>query len=80
MTETRRAAAQDGQMQTRTRKAIGCFVLLAYMAVYAIAAATLGAMLMPMLPWWAELIFYAVAGIIWIFPLRPLFFWMNRSS
>ncbi len=61
----------------RTRKGIGCFVLLAYLGVYAILAAGLGAMLIPILPWWAELIYYAVAGIVWVLPLKPLFGWMN---
>ncbi|MBC7769638.1 MAG: DUF2842 domain-containing protein [Phycisphaerales bacterium] len=67
-------------MDVRARKAIGCAGLLAYIALYAIAAATLGAYLLPILPFWAELIFYAVAGIIWIFPLKPLFAWINRGA
>jgi hypothetical protein len=67
-------------MNMRTRKALGCFVLLGYLAVYALIAATAGAYLLPLLPVWAELIFYAVAGVIWIFPLKPLFGWMNRGA
>ncbi len=67
-------------METRTRKAIGCFVLLAYLAAYALLAASLGAALASALPAWGELAYYAVAGIIWILPLRPLFRWMNRSA
>jgi hypothetical protein len=50
------------------------------MAVYAVLAATLGAYLLPILPFWGELVFYAFAGIIWIFPLKPLFGWMNRGA
>ncbi len=67
-------------MDMRTRKALGCFALLAYMAVYAAIAATIGAALAPLVPIWAQLVFYAVAGVIWIFPLKPLFGWMNRGS
>jgi predicted membrane channel-forming protein YqfA (hemolysin III family) len=66
-------------MDTRTRKAIGCFGLLAYLAIYALLAASLGAALASLLPTWAELIYYAIAGVVWIFPLRPLFRWMNRA-
>ena len=66
-------------MNARTRKAIGCFALLAYLAVYAVLASSLAVMLAPRLPTWAELLFYAVAGVIWIFPLKPLFGWMNRG-
>ena len=67
-------------MEMRARKALGCFVLLAYIAVYAMVAASLGVALAPLIPTWAQLIFYAVAGIVWIFPLKPLFAWMNRGT
>lgn len=67
-------------MDTRTRKAVGCFALLAYLAVYAVLASSLAVALAPRLPTWAELLFYAVAGVIWIFPLRPLFRWMHRGA
>ena len=64
----------------RTRKALGCFVLLTYIAIYAMLAASLGVALAPLIPTWAQLIFYAIAGIVWIFPLEPLFAWMNRGA
>ena len=67
-------------MDTRSRKALGCAVLLIYLSAYAAAAATLGAALLPMLPAWGEFAYYAVAGLIWIVPLKPLFAWLNRSG
>jgi hypothetical protein len=67
-------------MNTQTRKAIGCFGLLAYMTLYAVLAASLGVALAPLLPTWAELVYYAIAGIVWIAPLKPLFAWMNRPQ
>ena len=67
-------------MNMRARKAVGCAGLLAYLAIYAGVAATLGAQLLPQLPFWGELLYYAVAGVIWIFPLKPLFAWMNRPD
>ncbi|MGE0595558.1 MAG: DUF2842 domain-containing protein [Hyphomonadaceae bacterium] len=66
-------------MDVRQRKALGCFALLAYLAIYTIAAATLGATVVTAWPAWAQLIFFLVAGLIWIAPLRPLFRWMNRG-
>ncbi len=65
-------------MDMRTRKALGCGVLLAYLTLYAAGAGMLGAWLLPQIPNWAALIYYVVAGIIWIFPLKPLMLWMNR--
>ncbi|MGE0530677.1 MAG: DUF2842 domain-containing protein [Hyphomonadaceae bacterium] len=66
-------------MKIRTRKALGCFILLAYIAIYTVLAASLGVALVPLIPTWSQLIFYAVAGIVWIFPLKPLFAWINRG-
>lgn len=66
-------------MKIRTRKALGCFILLAYIAIYTVLATSLGVALVPLIPTWAQLIFYAVAGIVWIFPLKPLFAWINRG-
>ena len=67
-------------MNTRSRKALGCFVLLAYLAVYAGVAGALGAMLTGKIPTWAQLAYFAAAGIVWIFPLKPLFAWMNKGG
>jgi hypothetical protein len=66
-------------MDARARKAAGCAVLLIYLAVYAVLAATLGAYLLPRLPFWGSLIFYVVAGVAWVAPLKPLFDWMKRQ-
>lgn len=63
----------------RTRKAAGCAVLLIYIGLYGIAAAALGAGISAVAPWWAQLIYFAIAGVIWILPLKPLFGWMNRG-
>lgn len=67
-------------MNTRTRKVIGCFALLVYMTAYAILAAGVGVALAPLLPTWAELVYYAFAGVVWVLPLKPLFAWMNRGG
>jgi Protein of unknown function (DUF2842) len=67
-------------MKSRTRKALGCAVLLAYLGLYTGLAASLGAALSPSLPGWADLLFYALAGAVWIAPLRPLFAWMNQGG
>jgi len=67
-------------MKARLRKAVGCAGLLTYVGVYAIAAASLGAALLSALPPWGQLVYYAVAGVVWILPLKPLFAWMNRGD
>jgi hypothetical protein len=32
------------------------------------------------LPWPAQALYYLVAGIAWVLPLRPLIRWMNRRA
>ena len=63
----------------RTRKAAGCAVLLLYIGVYAGIAAGIGATVAIRWPWWGQILYFAVAGVIWILPLKPLFGWMNRG-
>lgn len=67
-------------MQKRARKALGCLVLLAYLAIYAALAAALGGYLVQILTWWGQLIYFAAAGVLWVLPLKPLFGWMNRGG
>ena len=61
------------------RKPIAALILLAWMAVWIVGAVTLGGKIAGS-PRWMQLGFYVVAGIGWIFPLRPLFAWMNRGT
>ena len=67
-------------MNIRARKAVGCGALLAYLAIYAMGAATLGGMVTDHVPGLVLLCYYALAGIAWVFPLKPLFSWMNGAA
>lgn len=64
-------------MDVRQRKAVGCAALLFYLFGYIGIVAAIGAAALSALPSWAQLVFYAFAGIVWILPLKPLFAWMN---
>ena len=68
-------------MRRRTRKFFGTGAMLAFVAVYAIAA-MLVAQSEPVhrAPGWAQTIFYAVVGLCWILPLMPLIAWMERPD
>ena len=58
------------------RKALGSLVILAWLLAWIVGAATLGERL-GSAPWPVLALFYAVAGLAWVIPLRPLFRWMN---
>ena len=61
------------------RKPIAMLVMLAFMALWIWGAGTVGTHLTG-IPDWAQLVFYVVAGIGWILPLRPLLKWMNANE
>jgi hypothetical protein len=67
-------------MNSSARKGLVVIVMLVYLAAYVVAAATLGTWLLARVPPWGALIYFAVAGMVWILPLKPLFGWMNRGA
>lgn len=65
-------------MSATGRKITGMLGLIAGLALYALAASALmGAI--GRLPLLAEVIAYAVLGIAWIVPVKPLFIWMETG-
>lgn len=61
------------------RKPIASLVLLLFIAFWIWLAGTVGSAITDA-PQVLQLIFYIFAGIGWIFPLRPLFKWMNANE
>jgi hypothetical protein len=65
-------------MGPRTRKAVGSVAVLAFLCFWVWLALEL-AILVPDL-WWAQLLYFAVAGACWGVPLLPLFAWMQKKG
>jgi len=61
------------------RKPAGIFIILALVAVWALIIVTLADTLARW-PILAQLPFYAVTGMIWILPLKPLLSWMETGK
>ena len=61
------------------RKPAGIFAILALIAVWAVLVASLSG---PVGRWpvLAQALFYLVAGIAWILPLKPLLRWMETGK
>ncbi len=61
------------------RKPVGTLAMLAYMAIWAIGIASLSSYVgdWPVL---VQAVFYLFAGVIWIFPLKPLLRWMETGT
>jgi hypothetical protein len=60
------------------RKPAGIFLILALIAAWAAIVASLSA-IVGQWPILVQAIFYVTAGIIWIFPLKPLLRWMETG-
>ncbi|MBI1188949.1 MAG: DUF2842 domain-containing protein [Alphaproteobacteria bacterium] len=67
-------------MSARLRKALGAIALLIYLCAYIAAAAWAFEALVAPAPLWAQMLYFAAAGLVWVAPLRPLFRWMNNSE
>ena len=56
-------------MSPSARKAIGCLALLTYLTGFIIAAVMVSERVLTGTPWWAQLLYFIVAGVIWALPL-----------
>ena len=67
-------------MRQRQRKFAGTVILLAYLTVYALVAALIGAGLLPGSSKGLQFAYYVVAGLLWTLPAAILIRWMQRPD
>jgi len=65
-------------MTRGARTLIGLFAIIALIGVWALLIAAFANFIAPW-PIWAQTLFYLVAGLAWLLPLRPLLVWMNKE-
>ena len=66
-------------MTPNWRKPVGMLLILAIIAIWAVLVASLSGVV-GRWSWPLQLLFYLVAGIVWITPLKPLLRWMETGS
>ena len=66
------------QVEPSWRRPAGILLMLVLIGLWAALVAT-GADLLRGLPWPVHLVYYAVAGIAWILPMKPLLRWMETG-
>lgn len=67
-------------MPQRVRKLVGTVVLVVFISVYALLAMTLAAARLPGTSGWTQLLYFVVAGLLWVVPTLPLISWMQRPD
>jgi hypothetical protein len=71
----------DGRfMNPRTKKLIGTLILLIWLPIYALFAMGVGVQVLPHAAWYVTLLYYALAGTLWIIPIGLMLPWMHRQS
>ena len=66
-------------MNPTWRKPAGIFLILLLILVWCVIVATVADGIATW-PWPLKALFYTVAGIVWILPLRPLLRWMELGK
>lgn len=68
-------------MTMRTRKLLGTILLLVLVVVYTLLALAVAVVLqVNEASKWVELVYYVVAGLLWVLPAGLIVSWMSRSD
>ena len=67
-------------MPQRLRKFVGSIVLVLFISLYALTAMTVAAAKLPGTSGWTQLVYFLVAGLLWVVPSLPLVAWMQRPD
>jgi len=61
------------------RKFLGAFLIIAWLVAYVAVMAVVGDRVLKE-PLWVQLIFFPIAGLGWVLPLKPLLKWMHAKD
>ena len=67
-------------MTSHTRKLVGAIGMIVWLTIYAIAAAGIAVRVLPRAAWPIALLYYALAGMLWIVPVGLMLPWMHRDA
>ena len=65
-------------MSSKTRKFLGTCLLLTFLAIYTMLTLALGVAILPSASPGIELMFYAMAGMVWCLPAGMIISWMAK--
>jgi hypothetical protein len=64
----------------RWKKLLGVFLLIGIIAIYALIVMRVAVAVLPGAGGIVEFLFYAIAGLAWVVPVRYLIVWMNTPG
>jgi uncharacterized membrane protein len=67
-------------LSPRIKKLIGTVLILIWILFYSLLVMRLAVAILPDAGWLVSLLFYALAGLLWIIPVGLALPWMNRDT
>ena len=67
-------------MPRTVRKLIGAVLLIVFVPFYALVAMTVGAARLPGTSTLTQMLYFAIAGLIWVIPAGLVIKWMQRPD
>lgn len=67
-------------MSSSLRKLIGTVILVITVPVYALIAMVIAVAVLPGVNVWGQLVYYVIAGLIWVPPAGLLIAWMAKPD
>jgi hypothetical protein len=67
-------------MSPRIKKLIGTIITLIWLPIYALVCVAAAIHILPHAPWYVSLLYYALAGTLWIVPIGLMLPWMYRGA
>lgn len=67
------------RLSPRLKKLIGTIVTLIWLPIYALLCMGVAVHMLPHAPWYLSLLYYALAGTLWIVPVGLMLPWMYRE-
>ena len=67
-------------VSSSTRRSVALLGLVVGLVVYALVVARVAGWVLPPYNWFAHLVYYAVLGVVWIWPAARLIRWSARGE
>ena len=67
-------------MSPRIKKLIGAVIIIIWLPIYALVATGVAVHILPHAHWYVAVLYYALAGTLWIIPIGLLLPWMHRDA
>ena len=71
-----RPSDPETAMPARLKRLVGAIVILLFVLAYALVAAFIGDVVAMRTPTWVQIVYFAVAGLLWIVPVGLVIRWM----